>query len=352
MRDHGIWSVSLGRWNGVQVRVHMFFLVFAAFTLYLSWLDANSPTSTGNAWLGATCLAILLMSVVVHELGHILVANRLGASFDEVVLGPLGGLGPHPTPLEPQSDLVTVIAGPLANLGVCFTAAFCLAWQSNHSLLGLMNPLAPEAILEGTPLVVGMKLTFWINWLLILLNLIPAYPFDGGRALRTVLQLVKPGMDGPRAVQLVSRVAKLTAVALLVAAWLTADANPSHTLQTWFALVLLAIFVYFSAKREDAMAHLPPTEDAFLGYDFSAGYTSLEQSGPRCSTKPAASPLIRWWKRRQEVRAQRQREIETLEDGRVDQILTQVHESGFDSLSSEDRDLLKRVSERYRRRPR
>lgn len=351
MRDQGIWSISVGRWNGVLVRIHMLFFVFAAFTLYLSWLDARAADSAGGAWSGLICLGILLASVIVHELGHVVVANRLGASVDEVVLGPLGGLGPSPSALDAQSELVVVLAGPLANLGACFTAALALALQGDVGLLGLMNPFVPEGILVGTPLVVGMKLTFWVNWLLVLLNLIPAYPFDGGRALRAGLMVVKPGMDYAHAVLIVAKVAKFTALGLLVLAWVTRNANPLYTLQTWFALVVLAILVYFSAKKEEAIASQPTSDDAFLGYDFSAGYTSLERSGPRTSTKPAAGPIVRWWKRRRDQRDQRRRELELLEDNRVDEILSQLHATGLDSLSSEDRDLLNRVSARYRKRP-
>jgi Zn-dependent protease len=329
----------------------MLFFVFAAFTLYLSWLDGRAADTAGT-WSGVACLGILLASVIVHELGHVLVANRLGATVDEVVLAPLGGIGPAPAPLDPQSELVTVMAGPLANLGACFTAAFALALQGDVSLVGLMNPFVPEGILVGSPLLVGMKLTFWVNWILVLLNLIPAYPFDGGRAMRATLMVLRPGMEYAQAVFFVAKVAKLTALGLLVLAWIMRNSNPSYALQTWLALVVLAIFVFFSAKKEEAMAHQAPGDDAFLGYDFSAGYTSLERSGPRIGTKPAAGPLVRWWKRRQEQRDQRRRELESLEDNRVDEILTQLHTSGLESLTSDDRELLNRVSARYRKRPR
>jgi Zn-dependent protease len=352
MRDQGIWSVSLGRWNGVQLRLHMFFLLFAALTLYQSWLEVHAVNSPGPLWVGPICLGILLGSVFVHELGHLLVANRLGASVDEVVLGPLGGLGPTPAPLEPQSELVATMAGPLTNLGVCLMAAFCLALQGDTNLLGLMWPFSPEAVLAGEPLIIGIKLTFWINWLLVLINLIPAYPFDGGRALRSMLVLTYPGMDQQRAVILVARVAKLTAIALLVVAWLVRNQNQTAIVQTWFSLVLLGIFVYFSARREEALANYAVSEDAFLGYDFSEGYTSLERSGPKCSTKPTTGPIVRWWKRRCEQRLQKRRELEAKEDGMVDEILSRLHEGGMQCLTSPERDLLRRVSARYRGRSR
>ena len=187
MRDQAVWSVSLGRWSGVQIRLHMFFLLFAAFTFYLSWLytqtePVSGPTenSLGVMTSSFLCLTVLGLSVLVHELGHILVANRLGASVDEIVLGPLGGLGGLPSALEPQSDLMVIMAGPVSNLLICFLTALCLAIHGGADLVGLMYPLAPDAVAAGDPLVIALKMAFWINWLLVLVNLIPAYPFDGG----------------------------------------------------------------------------------------------------------------------------------------------------------------------------
>ncbi len=352
MRDQGIWSVSLGRWNGVQIRLHMFFLVFAAFTVYLSCLDATMPSAEGFSWIGVACVLVLLGSVIAHELGHLAVANRLGASLDEVVLGPLGGLGPSPGPLEPSGEFLTALAGPLASLGLVVLSAFGLVVYGGADVLGLFHPFAPRDILSGSPLLVGLKLTLWINWLLLLLNLIPAFPFDGGRAVRAALMIMHPRSEPQRAAWAAARVAKLTAFILVVLAILSYGTNPGYPVQTWFALMLLAIFVFFSAKKEEMISHQAASDEALFGYDFSAGYTSLEQSGPKCSTKPAAGPLIRWWKRRRELREQRQREIEAMEDGRVDEILARVHETGLDSLSVEDRELLHRVSARYRSRTR
>ena len=357
MKEHGIWTVTLGRWSGVQVRLHMFFLLFAVLTLYLSWLDSLNSSSSGATWMGFASVTILFLSVLIHEFGHLIVSQRLGGQVDEIVLGPLGGLGPISSPLDPPAELVSVTAGCLANLGVCFTAAVCLAIQGDTDLVGLMHPLAPAGILIGDPLWVIVKLTFWINWLLILVNLIPAYPFDGGRATKALLVMLSPGMDGTRAALTVARFAKLAALVLIVIAWLSFDttAYSATPMQTWFALTLLAIFVFFSAKKEEHIAAVgTATDEAFLGYDFSAGYTSLERSVPKTTARTSqpslGNSIVRWWRRRQAIRNQRRREVESMEDVRVDEILSRVHNNGLDSLTTEDRDLLDRVSARYRNR--
>jgi hypothetical protein len=162
-----------------------------------------------------------------------------------------------------------------------------------------------------------------------------------------------PRSEPQRAVWVAARVAKLVALVLAIFAMLSFGMNPGYAVQTWFALILLSIFVYFSARKEEVAALHAGSDEALFGYDFSAGYTSLERSGPKCSTQqPMAGPLVRWWRRRGEARQQRRREIEAQEDGRVDEILARVHQAGLESLSAEDRELLQRVSARYRHRPR
>ncbi len=345
MRDQGIWSIGLGRWSGVRLRLHMFFLLFAAFTIYLGWVDSQNS----QAWNAPALVLILLASVVLHEIGHVFVARRLGGHVEEVVLGPFGGLESIPNSADPQSDLVSVVAGPLVNLGICFLAAIGLVVQTNVDLIALMDPLSPGDVTSGPPFVVVLKLIFWVNWALILVNLIPAFPFDGGRALKAGILSFRSSLDPRTAVLIVARIAKLTALGLLVVAWLVRDDFPNAIIDTWFALVLLAIFVFFSARKAEAGDH-GSIEDAFFGYDFSEGYTSLEKSVPECSTKPGTGLLVDWFENRRRMKEQVRRQSDAEEDGRVDEILTQVHQEGMDSLSPEDRAILKRASHRYRNR--
>ena len=351
MQDQSVWSVGVGSWHRVRIRLHMFFLLFAAFTFYLSWLEAHRPDARGQVWVCVASLVILLASVVVHELGHLIVAHRLGTHVDEVILGPFGGLGPLPTGLEPHSEMVMAVAGPLANLGVCLMSAFCLTLRGGVILTGLMDPLAPTDVMVGDALMVVMKLTFWVNWLLAVINLVPAFPFDGGRLLRAGLMLMRHPMDFARAVLVVARVAKVTSLVLLLFAYFARNQNPAYLVQTWFALVLLAILIYFCARKEESILQQANAENSAFDYDFSEGYTSLERAGAKVSTVPLTRSLVRWWQRRKEFRERRQRELEVSEENRVDEILARLHEVGMENLSTDERGLLQRVSARYRSRP-
>src|SRR3954451_9116844 len=118
MRDHGSWSISLGCWSGLYLRLHMFFLLFATGALYLSWLNSNQQAGgePSLTWLVWASLGILLVSVIAHEVGHVMASIRLGGGTEEIVLWPLGGLSPVHVPPEPQAEIITALAGPLVNL--------------------------------------------------------------------------------------------------------------------------------------------------------------------------------------------------------------------------------------------
>ena len=161
-----------------------------------------------------------------------------------------------------------------------------------------------------------------------------------------MLLSLSPESGARRASIFVAAIAKITAIALLVAAVLLfRERTPASPVPVWFALSLLAIFLYFSAKQEaDRQQDIEDHQEPF-GYDFSQGYTSLERS-----VEEPVGPVQRWLAQRKHARLERQREIEEDEESRVDDILSRLHLHGIESLSQEDRSLLDRVSARYRYR--
>ncbi|MFV2070026.1 MAG: hypothetical protein ACC645_23920, partial [Pirellulales bacterium] len=114
MHDLSNWSLNLGRWGGVHIRLHALFLLFAVGTLYLCTTGSGSDRET--FWLCGMALGVLLASVVLHEVGHCYATWRVGGYVDQVVLGPLGGLTVGSLPRVPQRGLISAAAGPLGNL--------------------------------------------------------------------------------------------------------------------------------------------------------------------------------------------------------------------------------------------
>jgi Zn-dependent protease/CBS domain-containing protein len=173
------WSIPAGRIFGVELRIHLTFF----FLLIFVWLTESTARGTANAGRGLALVAIIFGSVVFHELGHALVGMRAGVPAKAIILLPIGGvtlLDETQRPLEPglltwKRDIRIAVAGPLVNIVIAVVAG--------SVLLGV----APQIHLWAKPYVYSGNLPrslVWSNLGLALFNLLPAYPMDGGRALR------------------------------------------------------------------------------------------------------------------------------------------------------------------------
>jgi stage IV sporulation protein FB len=340
MRDLLGWNVSLGRWAGIQVRVHVFFILLALIAIFL----ASEKDPKGELVVDAAIsLTILFVSVLAHELGHCFAARRMGGRADQIMLWPLGGLVSINLSHQPQEELITAAAGPAVNFFIAFLALPALLIAS-VDVRSLFNPFAAPQATQGLTWIYCVQMTVWINWLLVLVNLLPAYPLDGGRVLRSAIWQKK----GYRtAVVVVARVAKFTALATWLAAWLV----HSHYSYATLPLLLLGMLLFFSARQETERLQDRESDEGVFGYDFSQGYTSLERNYGAPSRK-SPGLLRQWLDSRRESRRLRQQRIEEEDDRRVDDVLARLHEVGRDGLSDDDRALLDRVSARYRNRQR
>ncbi len=341
MGDFAAWSLGLGGVWGVRLRLHIFFLLFGVQAVYL----ASLAKERGMVLYAAACLLILLVSVLLHEAGHCWTAFKVGGYADHVVVWPLGGLHPPHVPHDPQLELLTALAGPVVNAMVMLLIApFLLV--AGEDLSGLFVPLAPAGLTEGQPLIVGFKLVFWINWLLLLVNLLPAFPFDGGRLLRSLLW----SQFGYRtAVFWLTRTAMVAALGMCLIAWWMKDIYTTALVPAWVPLLLFAIFLWFGAQQEEARLENKAIDDEFFGYDFSQGYTSLEQDASR-PRSAGPGPIRRWLAQRRTARQKKQEAVAREEEQQVDAILARLHAGGLQHLTPQERAILDRVSARYRNR--
>ena len=336
------WSLHIGRWRGVPIRLHAMFVGVAVLALFLS----TSRPGQEAAGYGLMGIAVLLASVLAHELGHCFAAARAGGHPEQIVLGPLGGLAPMQLPREPHGELITALAGPVVNFAILLLVMPILI-VARVDLVSLISPLQPTDLLEGAWWAVLLKLTFWVNWLLLIVNLLPAFPLDGGRVLRAV---VWPALDFRNANLVATRATKLTAIAICLLAWVLRDDASVTGLPIWVVLLLFAAWIYFSAQHETARQEEGEWDNDLYSYDFSQGYTSLERASD--PSRRAGSSMRRWLENRRELRRRRRQSQEQDEERQVDDILMRLHESGMQNLSAKERALLNRVSARYRNRQR
>lgn len=346
MSDRTVWSLTLGRWRGVSVRLHLFFVLFVVSAYLANWqFSERGLVSLGNV-LTASFL-VLFVSVLLHELGHAGWALRHGHVVDQLVIGPLGGMSPLRIPGNPKGEFQVHLAGPAVNLAICVLCIPALL-VADVDVLGLMNPLIPRDVTLGGPLDLVLKLTFWINGSLLLLNLLPAFPLDGGYALQAALLAKRPELARRQAARIVARFAQLLVLIALLGCVFFPPEEGQWLLSFRFVLVLLAVFLFFSAW----LGHLA-AERAETGpwgeFEFSGSLAVLEHKLEE-SPEATSGPLRRWLERRRQNRLRRQRQGELEEDSRVDEILARLYQKGIKSLTREDRALLQRASVRYRSR--
>lgn len=330
MRDLLSWNVSLGRWADVQVRLHVSFLVLILAVLHLSVPAEDAPIS----WPAVVGLLVLFAGVVAHECGHCFAAWKSGGRIDHVLLAPWGGLTYLSPSRNAKVELAIALAGPAVNLGIFLSATL--------TLVGLGSPIGPlfhpfqlPPLSPKLTVIDLFTLTAWTNGLIVLVNLIPAYPLDGARALRAAL---RPKFGLPTAIVFSWRTGIFAAAALMCVAW----SLPATLEKASLACSLLGIFLYFSSRQEAQLLH-----DAAARYDGDPFNDVFDVPAPSGKSE---NPLKRWFERRRRLRVAQQARQERDEENRADDILARLHTLGPQALSADDRAILERVSQRYRQR--
>ncbi|MBN1851151.1 MAG: site-2 protease family protein [Pirellulales bacterium] len=338
MHDWAEWSIGLGRWKGVSIRIHLLCFIVAVSLLALT------PKADGDDFtsISILVLAVLLASSLVHEGGHVFAVFRLGGRVDQIVFGPGGGVTRCSLPPPPNAIWIAGLAGPAANLILMILAAILLALFTNTDVLSLLHPVAPAALVEGSPAVITLKLTAWLNAILALVNLLPAFPFDGGTVLRALL---RPYVGSRTAIMYVFNAALVTAALLLFAAWFVRDAYAQAAIPAWLPLSMLALFLVFSARRDMVLtSRHPPNDDLEdILFEEEIDELLLENEYDEFNEGEEAVLIENWCQNHQD-----EQEFEDREDARLDDVLARLHESSLDQLSLEDRKLLERASVRYR----
>jgi Zn-dependent protease len=237
------WSIPAGRLFGIEIRIHLTFF----FLLVFIWTTESTNQDPYAVWRGLGLAAIIFGSVILHELGHAIVARRSGIPAKGIILLPIGGvtiLDESQATVDPavawKRDVRIAAAGPLVNLFLAGLSAIVIL------------TVTPGFSLWTKPLVDARQLVrsmVWANVYLGLFNLLPAYPMDGGRVLRA---LFSRQMDLPSATQRAVRIGNVFAILMMVVGALIS----SHPESRWdgYWLMMIGVFLFLGAQLEERSA--------------------------------------------------------------------------------------------------
>ncbi|MEQ9363278.1 MAG: site-2 protease family protein [Leptospirales bacterium] len=221
------WSLSLGKIAGIRLFVHW---TFSILIVYIFFAHYAAGHGLREALWGAAFIIALFACVLLHELGHALTARRFGITTDYITLLPIGGLANmRRMPDRPSEELLVALAGPAVNFAIAGILAVYLA--ANNAMPGLDSVHTHQAS-PGNFLFNLLA----VNVVLAVFNLIPAFPMDGGRALRALLAY---RLEKSVATRIAAKTGQILAilfvfVGIFINAW----------------LVFIGIFVYLGASAE------------------------------------------------------------------------------------------------------
>jgi stage IV sporulation protein FB len=328
-------SFGAGRLFRVRIRIHVLFVLGAVVLLAQAFRDNPHGGIMGIAdSVGA--IGLLFLIVLIHEFGHCFGCRSTGGTADEILLWPLGGLAMVAPPHTPRAHLITTLAGPAVNVVFCILVAGILGVWTGSFGAAPWNPFHPfEPSFRGFdswPVQKWLVFFFGLNYMLLLFNLAPVYPLDGGRVLQALLW---PKMGYRRALMLASGVGMVGAIGFGVIGIFSGS----------YLLFAIAFFGYFTCWQQRQQLKMALYEDTgSFGYDFSQGYASLQASERRGEPRPSFFER----RRAKKEAARRLREQQQLESERrqVDAILTKISRQGLESLTPRERRLLQKETER------
>lgn len=234
------WSFPLGRWFGVDIRIHMFFVLLLGFCLL------STGVSGVSAWRGFAMWCVLLLTVCVREIARLITAAWNGLNIRSILLLPIGGLFSYAAPesaeraAESPVQIALALTGPMANL--LFAGA----------VAALMIGAAPGVSLLARPLITThhiMRSTVWLSAILGLLHLLPAYPLDAGRVLRSSFVRTRGAAQATKAASGVGQ--GLGALAMIAGLAALALPNSSGAAGSGPWLIMVGFFIFIGAQLED-----------------------------------------------------------------------------------------------------
>lgn len=221
-------SLTIVTVGGIPIRIHWTFLIL------LAWVVIGGAMRSGSA-AGALSAGLFVLAlftcVVLHELGHAMAARFYGVKTRDITLLPIGGVASlERIPENPIQELVIAVAGPLVNVIIALILLPSFAWADARGLLVTVGEPGVHAAEFFASLAA-------VNIWLVIFNMIPAFPMDGGRVARAILAMI---VGRARATRIAARLGQGVAAVMALAGLFI---NPM--------LLLIAMFVWLGATAEN-----------------------------------------------------------------------------------------------------
>ncbi len=245
------WSWKLGQFRGISVYMHATFLLLLLFVVISHWSAGHDVAKTIE---GVVFMLAIFGCVVLHEFGHALTARRYGIRTRDITLLPIGGVARlERIPENPMQEFLIAIAGPAVNVVlaiICGVLMLALGQQFTRESTNLLSgPLLPRLLA--------------VNVMLVVFNMLPAFPMDGGRVLRSLLAM---NMNYVRATQVAAWIGQMFAVLMGFVGLL--GGGPM--------LIFIALFVWLGAAQEAAMvAQRSTLGDLRVGHAMISDFRAL-----------------------------------------------------------------------------
>jgi Zn-dependent protease len=257
------WSLKIARLGGTSLYLHLTFFLLIALVAFAGWQQGGPEAAVD----GVVFVLLVFLCVVLHEYGHVAAAAYYGIRTPSITLLPIGGLASlERMPDRPGQELVVAIAGPLVNVVIVAILLLVLDARFDLSQIGA---------LERAQMSLAGRLAA-INVLLVLFNLIPAFPLDGGRVLRALLAM---RLDRARATRLAARIGQAFAVVFAIVG-----------LFNYPLLLLIAVFLFFAAEAEAGQEEMRASFSGYRARD--AMITRYESLLPDATAEDAGRLLL------------------------------------------------------------
>ncbi len=223
------WSLRVATVAGTEVRIHITFLLLLAFVAYQGMSGGRGVAGAMEALI---FISAVFFCVVLHEFGHVFAARGYGIRTPDITLLPIGGLARlERMPRKPSQELVVALCGPLVNVAIA--SAILIGLGLHGRLDGLLHFGAEGRFWEN--------LMVW-NIIMVVFNMVPAFPMDGGRVLRALLAM---WMDYGKATRTAASLGQAIALGAVIWMLLSGSFQP--------ILLLIAFFVFMAASQEAAV---------------------------------------------------------------------------------------------------